>query len=238
MLRWMYLHYFHMNQTTFRSHIYEMGALEVPAGSTCLHVAVALMRHPQLEYILKYANHSFVAYKNGSGQTARSMISLLPSLERAEITELFESWEQKQAAHAVQLTQEEGDARKTASTSVSRASDTMRTGFCECARAHRLLLCLLALALSSSSADSHMSESSPPPSSATIAQLAHTYASPPPDQRDDMTTTGALSQRPGNALLSVASGSPGNISIAASEPGESLLVAFDQLHRIDEANRR
>ena len=78
-----------------------------------------------------------------------------------------------------------------------------------------------------------MNESSPPPSTTTIAELANTYASPPPDQRDDVTTTGALSQLPGNALQSVGTTSPRNISIAS--PGELLQVASDQLQRTDEA---
>jgi len=119
----MWSHHFELNQVSQRPHIYEEGAVELPAGSTCLHMAVALMCHPQVEFLLGASNHSFVEYRNTSGQTAEDMISLLPPLYQAEYNKLFESWKRKQAANA-----EGGDVQETASTSISRASDTLRTG--------------------------------------------------------------------------------------------------------------
>jgi outer membrane biosynthesis protein TonB len=69
-LRWLYEHDAAMNLLSNKQE------KEVPGGSTCLHVAVALKRIRCVQYLLQVGDESFVNYPNAVGQSARDMVVL------------------------------------------------------------------------------------------------------------------------------------------------------------------
>ena len=89
MLKWLRSHHAAMNQTSSGEKKFPRDK-PIPAGSTCLHVAVACRQLETVQFLLSIGEESFVQFPNTEGKTARDMIAThVPSGDRKAFSQEF-----------------------------------------------------------------------------------------------------------------------------------------------------
>jgi hypothetical protein len=96
LLAWLWSHASRVNRRSLGAKLVgSPRSLTVPVGSTCLHVAAAVGHRSALRMLLLMCDDAFVQVRNAAGQTARDMVQMRPSEERAAMDEEFQQWQQR-----------------------------------------------------------------------------------------------------------------------------------------------
>jgi hypothetical protein len=96
LLAWLWSHASRVNRRSLGAKLVgSPHSLTVPVGSSCLHVAAAVGHRSALRMLLLMCDDAFVQVRNAAGQTARDMVQMRPSEERAAIDEEFQQWQQR-----------------------------------------------------------------------------------------------------------------------------------------------